>query len=77
MTMKRERSVGAAEFKARCLALLDEVAQTRRPIVVRKRGRSVARVVPIDGEEPPDLRGSVLEEQDLLAPIDAGWEADR
>jgi prevent-host-death family protein len=46
-----------SEFKAKCLALLDEVAETREPLVVTKRGKAVARVVP--AEEPPSLRGTV------------------
>lgn len=51
------REITATQFKARCLRLLDEVAQTGETLVVTKHGRPVARV------EPPlradDLRGSV------------------
>lgn len=68
----------ASTFKAQCLALLDEVATSRRSIVVTKRGRPVARVVPLD-EAPPTL-GSVT----LLADDDedyfstgVAWDADR
>ena len=44
--MSRERrSIPASRFKARCLALLDEVSRTHDTIVVTKRGRPVARVV--------------------------------
>lgn len=49
--------IQASEFKATCLSLLDEVAETRREIVVTKRGRPVAKLVPID--RPADLQGSV------------------
>ena len=51
------REVAAGEFKARCLRLLDEVAEERVELVVTKRGRPVARVVPLD--DAADLRGSV------------------
>lgn len=40
--------VPAGEFEQRCLALLDQVADTGMPIVVTKRGRPVARIVPIE-----------------------------
>ena len=40
--------IKASEFKATCLALLDEVAQTRAEYVVTKYGRPVARLVPVD-----------------------------
>jgi len=41
-------AVPASVFKARCLALLDEVATTHRSLVITKHGVPVARVVPID-----------------------------
>lgn len=74
---KRTRTVAAGQFKARCLALLDEVAATHQEIVVTKRGRPVARVVPIEGSTPPSLVGSVIAQGDLLAPIDVPWDAAR
>jgi len=42
------RSVKAADFKQTCLALMDEVAERGQTIVVTKRGRAVAKLVPID-----------------------------
>ena len=76
MTMNTTtRSVSASEFKARCLALLDEVASTGLALVVTKRGKPVARVVPPEGLEPPGLLGSVLWEGDLVSPIGEEWDA--
>jgi len=49
MTME---SVQAGDLKARCLALLDEVARNRTEIIVTKHGRPVARVLPIDVAQP-------------------------
>ncbi|HEY3124846.1 MAG TPA: type II toxin-antitoxin system Phd/YefM family antitoxin [Thermoanaerobaculia bacterium] len=74
MTMaKSQRTVPAGEFKARCLALLDEVAETGRPLLVTKRGKPVARVVPV--EVPPGLLHSVKKESDLISPIEEKWDA--
>jgi prevent-host-death family protein len=42
------KTVPAGEFKARCLALMDEVKATGEPILITKRGKPVARVVPDD-----------------------------
>jgi prevent-host-death family protein len=70
---KSEKVVPAGEFKARCLALLDEVSQTGKPLVVTKRGKPVARVVPFD--EPPGLLNSVRKEKDLISPIGEKWDA--
>ncbi len=51
------RTVSASQFKAQCLAMLDEVAATGEEITVTKRGRAVARV--LAAREPQSLRGSV------------------
>ncbi len=75
MVMKR---IPASSFKARCLRLLDEVSLTGEEIEVTKRGRAVARVVPV--ERPPSLEGSVayhVSDEELIAPIDVEWDADR
>lgn len=45
--------INAAEFKAKCLKLLDGVAATHQPLIITKRGKPVARVVPIEDEAPP------------------------
>lgn len=79
MTMvMKERVVKASEFKASCLALMDEVASTGRALVVTKRGKPVVRVTPVG--EAPGLAGSVrflVAEDKLLAPIDLRWRAVR
>jgi len=42
------RTMGAGEFKAKCLAVMDDVARTGEPVLVTKRGKPVARVVSPD-----------------------------
>ncbi|HEX4363638.1 MAG TPA: type II toxin-antitoxin system Phd/YefM family antitoxin [Solirubrobacteraceae bacterium] len=71
-----EHTVSASQFKARCLAMLDEVAATGEQIVVTKRGRPVARVVAM--EQPEGLGGSVtyhVSDDELVAPLDERWDA--
>jgi len=75
--MKVARTVPAAEFKARCLALLDRVARTRESLVVTKRGRPVARVVPLEERGGGDLRGSVRYLDDVVRPLGEPWDIDR
>ena len=72
-----DATIRASEFKARCLALLDEVAETGRPLVVTKHGRPVARVVPLD--PPVSLMGSVttlVDDEELLFSTGETWDAD-
>lgn len=72
-----ETTIGAGDFKAKCLQLLDDVAAHREPLVITKRGKPVAKLVPM----PPDielfgaLAGSVLDETDIVSPIDSQWDA--
>ncbi len=76
MTMRTKDSVvPAGVFKAKCLALFDEVETRGRSFVVTKRGRAVARVVPLPSARPSSLLGSLLHEEDLLEPVDAEWDA--
>lgn len=72
-----EPTIPASQFKARCLALLDEVEATGRRLIVTKRGRPVAQLVPIEGQEPASLVGSVLEAHDLVAPTGELWAAEQ
>jgi prevent-host-death family protein len=68
--------ITASQFKARCLALLDEIADGGGELIVTKRGRPVAKVVPVDDDVP--LRGSVtyhVSDEELIAPIEVQWEA--
>ena len=78
MTMSTaRRTLPAATFKAQCLALLDRVAQRGEVLVVTKRGKPVAQIVPIEKGLRRPLRGSVRYHGDLVAPLDEKWDADR
>lgn len=66
------KSYGAADFKARCLQLIDRVRESAEPIVITKRGRVVARVVPAgDDDDRPwqRLRGTATWTGDPFAPV--------
>jgi len=74
---KAVKRIPAGEFKAKCLALLDEVAETGTPLIVTKRGKPVARVVPVTETRVKSLKGSIVYEGDLLSPIGVTWDASR
>jgi prevent-host-death family protein len=42
------KTIGAAEFKARCLSLMEDVRSTRETVVITKRGKPVAKLVPAE-----------------------------
>ncbi len=81
VTNKNEATVPAGQFKARCLSLIDHVNRTHQVITITKRGRPVARLVPLEAEKPRRLfghfAGHVVEEGDIVSPTGDAWEAER
>ena len=71
-------AVPAGEFKQHCLALLDQVSETGVSIVVTKRGRPVARVVPLEAPTVP-IEGSlrVVADDDELFSTGETWETEQ
>ena len=72
----------AGEFKARCLAVMEEVSKTREPVVITKRGKPVAKLVPAEKSERPfigRLEGNVRITGNIESPIEPrdAWEALR
>lgn len=72
------REISATELKARCLALLDEVAASSVTLIVTKRGRPFAKLVPLSEPPLPSLLGSVTyeAEEDSLGTTGDPWNAD-
>jgi prevent-host-death family protein len=54
------RQMAAGEFKAQCLAVMDEVAATREPVVITKRGEPVAKLVPVEKTSRKKLMGRLV-----------------
>ncbi len=66
----------AGEFKARCLELMDAVAQTGATIVITKRGKPVARLVPVVDPSTSIFgfaKGAFEELGDIIAPVASEW----
>ena len=76
------RTVAISELKAHCLRLVDEVARRRRELVITKRGKPIARVVPLESVVDDDrlarLRGTLVG-GDRIEDFDTGveWDAIR
>jgi len=71
------KTIAASRFKAQCLALLDEVAETKEALLVTKRGKPVAKIVPAG--EPRSLIGTgrqLVSDEELIKPMYEDWEPD-
>ena len=76
------QEMAISKFKATCLATLERVRKTRRPLRVTRFGKPVADIVPPSADPPAGswlgcLQGSVEIVGDLVAPVGelADWEA--
>jgi prevent-host-death family protein len=43
--------IAAAQFKAQCLAVMEQVADSGRPVVVTKHGKPVVQIIPVESDE--------------------------
>lgn len=71
------KKIAAGEFKARCLTLMEDVRSTREALVITKRGKPVAKLVPADDDKDDfigRLEGVFRVVGDIESPID-GWES--
>jgi prevent-host-death family protein len=62
------RTMPAGQFKARCLRVMEEVRSTREPVVITKKGRPVAKLVPTD-EPAEDIFGCMQGEVEIVGDI--------
>ena len=65
------KKMGAGAFKANCLAAMDEVQAKRETVIITKRGRPVAKLVPVDAQTDDlfdSFRGKVTIVGDIVSP---------
>jgi prevent-host-death family protein len=75
------KEVAISEFKAKCLAILEQVHKTKKPILVTRFGKPVAEVVPPSvATAPRDWMGSMKDTIQILGDIvspaneESDWE---
>lgn len=62
------KTMAASEFKARCLQVMEQVRSTRAPVVITKRGKPVAKLMPPD-EAPARALGRLAGRIEILGDI--------
>jgi prevent-host-death family protein len=72
--------MAAGEFKAKCLQVMDQVRSTRTPIVITKRGKPIAKLVPAEEYHSTafdSLKGKIEILGDIVSPVvpPEDWEA--
>ena len=72
------QKIPAGQFKARCLAIMDELNSRGGEYVITKRGVPVARLLPVRLERRPflgSMKGTVKVRGDIVSPLDEPWGA--
>ena len=64
------KQMRASVFKARCLAVMDDIQATGEPVVVTKRGKPVVKVVPAAADNS-DLFGFMAGEFKIVGDIES------
>jgi len=70
------REIAAGEFKAKCLSLIDQVNETGQEIVITKRGKPCAKLIPLKPWRMESLIGRLVgigeivgDPDDLIKPV--------
>jgi prevent-host-death family protein len=75
------QTIQASEFKAKCLALMDQVAATGEGILITKNGKPVAELRPPSNPRPKSPfglhKGMIKIAGDIISPIDVKWDAHK
>jgi prevent-host-death family protein len=72
------RMMKASEFKAKCLALMDEVERTGESVVITKNGKPIAELSPYKQRKRNArgiLKGRLVVTGDIISPIGVEWKA--
>lgn len=71
--------IGAGEFKAKCLKLMDLTEQKHETIIITKRGIPVAKLIPYTDTSPSlfgFMKKSLKVKGDIINPIEEKWDAE-
>jgi prevent-host-death family protein len=68
------KEMAAGKFKAECLAIMDEVQAKREPVLITKRGKPVAKLVPVEVDSKSDpifgfMKDEIVIHGDIVSPI--------
>jgi len=76
------KTMGISQFKSHALKILDQVANTQEIIVITKRGKPMAQIIPykdlISTHKPGKLADTLVFENDIISPLgEEIWDACR
>ena len=72
-------TLSVSEFKATCLAVLEDVKKHKRRVLITKRGKPIAEIIPYEGTpKQSPLKDTVLFVGDIVSPVaEKEWEVSQ
>lgn len=76
------KTMGVSQFKAHALKILDQISKTREEIVITKRGKPLAQIIPYRSQDKKPVPGKLSEtfvfEKDIITPLgEEMWESSK
>jgi len=70
-------SLSVSKFKATCLAVLQNVSRQKKRVIITKRGKPIAEVIPYDPDKQEiPLEDTLIFMDDIISPVaENDWEA--
>ena len=68
------QKIPAAQFKSKCLAVMEQVAESGRPVVVTKHGKSVVQIIPAQSDQNDIFgflagKGKIIGDLEITIPL--------
>ena len=69
-------TLSVSEFKAKCLSILQDVDKQKKRVIITKRGKPIAEVIPHESEDKEvPLEDTVIFMGDIISPVaEEDWE---
>jgi prevent-host-death family protein len=73
-----KKIIPAGKFKAECLSIIDEVQKTKLPVIITKRNKPIAQLIPFETEKGlfGKMKGTGRIKGDIVQPVGEKWDAD-
>ncbi|HEY3171365.1 MAG TPA: type II toxin-antitoxin system Phd/YefM family antitoxin [Thermoanaerobaculia bacterium] len=62
--------ISTEQFEARCLTIIDEVKRRREPVVITRKGKPVARLLPVE-DRGYEVFGCLAGDLEIVGDLDA------
>lgn len=67
------KTIAVSQFKGHVLRILEQIAQEHQPVLITKKGKPLARILPCEESHVPNTPGQLADtlifEEDIVSPL--------